>query len=178
MDLDILRRMEATNRERWKSVNGYANYEISSCGRVRNATTERMLKPTDNGYQVINLRKNGKPKTHYVHRLVAEAFVDNPAEKRCVDHIDGDRKNNNCENLRYATHSENSMNQRIQTNTSSRYKGVYLDKRRNKWMVRINTISKTVFLGYFANEREAGMAYNMAAVKYFKQFAKLNVFED
>jgi hypothetical protein len=45
-------------------------------------------------------------------------------------------------------------------------------------MVRINTISKTVFLGYFTNEREAGIAYNLAAVKYFKQFANLNVFED
>ena len=170
--------MEATNRERWKSVNGYADYEISSCGRVRNATTERMLKPSDSGYQVINLRKNGKSKTHYVHRLVAEAFVDNPAEKRCVDHIDGNRKNNNCENLRYATHSENSMNQRIQTNTSSRYKGVYLDKRRNKWMARINTISETVFLGYFANEREAGAAYNVAAVALHKNFARINILED
>ena len=170
--------MEATNRERWKSVNGYANYEISSCGRVRNATTERMLKPSDSGYQVINLRKNGKSKTHYVHRLVAEAFVDNPAEKRCVDHIDGNRKNNNCENLRYATHSENSMNQRIQTNTSSRYKGVCLDKRRNKWMVRINTNSETVFLGSFANEREAGAAYNVAAVDLHKEFARLNIFDD
>ncbi len=170
--------MEATNRETWKSVNGFANYEISRCGRVRNATTERMLKTTTNAgdYQVINLTKNGKSKTHYVHRLVAEAFVDNPAEKRCVDHIDGDRKNNNCENLRYATHSENSMNQRIQTNTSSRYKGVCLDKRRNKWMARINTISKTVFLGYFANEREAGLAYNRAAVDLHKEFARLNIF--
>ena len=174
----LLRRMEATNRERWKSVNGYANYEISSCGRVRNATTERMLKPSDSAYQIINLSKNGKSKTHYVHRLVAEAFVDNPAEKRCVDHIDGNRKNNNCENLRYATHSENSMNQRIQTNTSSRYKGVYLDKRRNKWMARINTISKKVFLGYFANEREAGAAYNRAAVDLHKEFARLNILED
>ena len=170
--------MEATNREKWKSVNGYANYEISSCGRVRNATTERMLKPTDSGYQVINLTKNGKPKQHYVHRLVAEAFIANPEEKRCVDHIDGNRMNNHLENLRWATHTENSRNQRIQTNTSSRYKGVYLDKRRNKWMARINTVSKNVFLGYFANEREAGLAYNLAAVKYFKEFANLNVFED
>ena len=170
--------MEATNRERWKSVNGYANYEISSCGRVRNATTERMLKPSDTGYQVINLTKNGKSKQHYVHRLVAEAFIDNPEEKRCVDHIDGNRMNNHLENLRWATHTENSRNQRIQTNTSSRYKGVYLDKRRNKWMARINTISNTVFLGYFANEREAGIAYNLAAVEHFKQFANLNVFED
>jgi hypothetical protein len=170
--------MEATNRERWKSVNGYANYEISSCGRVRNATTERMLKPSDRGYQVINLTKNGKPKQHYVHRLVAEAFIDNPEEKRCVDHIDGNKANNHLENLRWATHTENSRNQRIQTNTSSRYKGVYLDKRRNKWMARINTISNTVFLGYFANEREAGIAYNLAAVEHFKQFANLNVFED
>ena len=170
--------MEATNRERWKSVNGYADYEISSCGRVRNATTERMLKPSDSGYQVINLRKNGKSKTHYVHRLVAEAFVDNPAEKRCVDHIDGNRTNNNCENLRYATHSENSMNQRIQTNTSSRYKGVCLDKRKNKWMARINTNNKNVFIGYFTNEREAGEAYNVAAVALHKNFARINILED
>ena len=41
--------MDATNREKWKSVDGFANYEISSCGRVRNATTERILKHTDNG---------------------------------------------------------------------------------------------------------------------------------
>ena len=170
--------MDATNREKWKSVNGYANYEISSCGRVRNATTERMLKSSDHGYQVINLTKNGKQKQHYVHRLVAGAFIDNPEEKRCVDHIDGNRMNNHLENLRYATHSENSMNQRIQTNTSSRYKGVYLDKRRNKWMARINTISKNVFLGYFANEREAGAAYNRAAVDLHKEFARLNIFDD
>ena len=170
--------MEATNRERWKSVNGYANYEISSCGRVRNATTERILKPSDNTYQTVNLSKNKKSKTHYVHRLVAEAFLENPEEKRCVDHIDGNRTNNNCENLRYATHSENSMNQRIQTNTSSRYKGVCLDKRRNKWMARINTISETVFLGYFANEREAGAAYNVAAVALHKNFARINILED
>jgi hypothetical protein len=45
-------------------------------------------------------------------------------------------------------------------------------------MARINTIDKAVFLGYFANEREAGLAYNLAAVKYFKNFAKLNILED
>ena len=103
------------NRENWKSVNGFANYEISSCGRVRNATTERILKSSEDGcgYLKINLHKEGKPSTMTIHRLVAEAFVDNPEGKQCVDHIDSNTKNNNWENLRPATHSENNRNRSL-----------------------------------------------------------------
>ncbi len=118
--------MEATNREKWKSINGFANYEISSCGRARNATTERMLKSSGDGrgYLKINLHKEGKPSTMKIHRLVAEAFVNNPEGKHCVDHIDSNRKNNNCENLRPATHAENNRNRSKRTNASSIYYGV------------------------------------------------------
>jgi hypothetical protein len=169
--------MEATNRERWKSVNGFANYEISSCGRVRNATTERMLKSSydGQGYLKINLHKEGKPSTMTIHRLVAEAFVDNPEGKRCVDHIDSNRRNNNWENLRPATYLENNRNQtKTSKPTSSIYKGVDYDKRAGSWRARICAPEKRIHLGFFTSEREAGFAYNPAAIKFYKEFAKLN----
>ncbi len=169
--------MDATNREKWKSVNGFANYEISNCGRVRNATTEWILKSSENGcgYLKIQLYKEGKPSTMTIHRLVAEAFVDNPEGKRCVDHIDSNRKNNNWENLRPATHVENNRNStKTSKPTSSIYKGVDYKKRAGMWRARIRTPGKRIDLGYFTSEREAGMAYNTAAVLHHTNFAKLN----
>ena len=168
--------MEATNREKWKSVNGFANYEISNCGRVRNATTERMLKSSDDGYGYlkINLQKEGKSCTMKIHRLVAEAFVDNPEGKRCVDHIDSNRKNNNCENLRPATHAENNRNRSKRANASSSYYGVSWVKNREKWKAQISINGTVVNLGSFVEEKEAAAVFNAAALVHYKKFAKLN----
>ena len=169
-----------TTLEHWASIDGYLNYQVSWFGRVLNTKTGRILKPgtSIHGYRYVILSKNGKPKIHYVHQLVAREWVPNPEEKRCVDHRDGDRTNNHFENLRYATDLENQWNKRRRKDGSSLYKGVSWDKRSGKWVVRIKTGGVNKNLGLFANEREAGMAYNIGAVKYFKQYAKLNVFED
>ena len=106
--------MEPSNREIWKSIDGFANYEVSSFGRVRNAATEKMLKPSAShgGYVKVSLSKHGTAKNFVIHRLVANEFIDNPSNKACVDHIDGDRTNNCVTNLRYATKSDNGMNQK------------------------------------------------------------------
>ena len=117
-------------------------------------------------------------KTHKIHQLVAREWVDNPDGKSCVDHIDCDRANNNFENLRYATHSENSQNQKKQSNTSSIYKGVYLHKPTQKWMAYIGLNRKLKNLGYYETEREAAEAYNVAATLHYKEFARLNEFDD
>ena len=167
------------NSEQWAAIDGYLNYEVSWFGRVRNATTGRILKGgLSKGYRTVCLSKEGRIKTHTVHVLVARAWVPNPENKRCVDHIDGDKANNNWENLRYATHTENSRNQKNQINTSSVYKGVYLHRPTKKWMayIRINKILKN--LGYFATEREAAKAYNTSALVHYKEFARLNEFDD
>ena len=134
-----------TTLEHWASIDGYSNYQVSWFGRVTNTKTGRILKPGTSGpgYLFVHLSKNGKPKIHYIHKLVAREWVPNPEGKRCVDHRDGDRTNNHFENLRYATHTENSRNQNIQTNTSSVYKGVSLDKHSNKWTAHIRINSKT-----------------------------------
>ena len=76
--------------EIWKLIDGYNNYSVSSYGRVRNEDTGKLLKGCieTHGYYIINLHKNGKQKTVNIHKLVANAFLDNPEGKRCVDHID------------------------------------------------------------------------------------------
>ena len=85
--------MFPANREYWKRIDGYANYEVSNFGRVCNATTERILKPRDrSGYHAVALSKNGKAKNHNIHKLVAHEWLDNPDGKRCVDHVDGNKK--------------------------------------------------------------------------------------
>jgi hypothetical protein len=169
-----------TNRENWKSIDGYCNYEVSWWGRVRNATTGRILKNsiTPNVYLVVGLTKNKIKKTHNVHQLVAREWVSNPEEKRCVDHIDGNRANNHYENLRYATYSENNRNAKNRTDGSSVYKGVSYGVKSKKWLAHIGINGKAKHLGVFTNEREAAQAYNAAAVLHYKEFAKLNIFED
>ena len=170
----------ASNSEHWASIDGYTNYQVSWWGRVRNAKTGRILKPQagGHGYNHVNLSKLGKTKIHRIHVLVAREWAPNPEGKRCVDHIDGNKANNNWENLRYATHSENSRNMKKHADGSSIYKGVAYNKALNKWQAQMHMNGKQTYLGVFVDEREAANAYNAAAIKYYKQFAKLNVFED
>lgn len=91
--------------EVWLPIDGY-KYEISDRGRVRNSTTERVLKlaPFSNCYLGVNL---GQGKRHLVHRLVAKAFVPGYVEGLDVNHKDGDRANNVPTNLEWCTRSEN-----------------------------------------------------------------------
>ncbi len=169
----------ASNSEHWASIDGYRNYQVSWWGRVRNTKTGRILKPQTNtpGYLMVRLSKKGIPKTQSIHQLVAREWVPNPDGKRCVDHIDNDKTNNNWENLRYATHAENSRNMKKHTDGSSIYKGVSWDKLANKWRAQI-IHGKVINLGRFTNEREAANSYNKAAMEHFGDFAKLNIFED
>ncbi|EGQ4394612.1 HNH endonuclease [Staphylococcus pseudintermedius] len=112
-------------KEIWKDVLGYEGiYEVSNFGRIRthkNKTTytkkhgvrhwkQRYLKnKTPNGRDVrVTLWKNGKSKGFLVHRLVAFAFIPTIKGKNCINHIDGNPKNNNVENLEWCNHLENN----------------------------------------------------------------------
>ena len=113
--------------EIWKSIKDYEGYyEVSSLGRVRSiertivkndgrVTTykERIIKPHKNnqGYLMVSLYVGGKCKRFLVHRLVAEAFIPNPENKPCVDHINTIRTKNEVTNLRWATYEENNNNE-------------------------------------------------------------------
>ena len=111
--------------EVWKEIDDNQRYEVSNYGRVRSKDMVvngrlqnchkikgRILKPhTDKeGYKGVVLCINQKRKTFRLHRLVAAAFIPNPDNKPCVDHIDGDRANNHADNLRWVTAKENCNN--------------------------------------------------------------------
>ena len=169
-----------SNSEHWASIDGYRKYEVSWWGRVRNIDTGRILKAGrgKHGYlSVVLCREEGK-KSHNVHNLVAREWVSNPDGKRCVDHIDNDRTNNNWENLRYATHTENGRNMKKHSDGSSVYKGVSYNKIRCKWTAQIGVNRSQKRLGAFTNEREAAEAYNATAIEHFGVFARLNEFSD
>ena len=91
-----------------------------------------------------------------------------------IDHIDRNPLNNNIENLRETTQSQNNMNRTKLKNCSSQYKGVTWNKNLNKWQVSITINRKRKHLGLFTNETDAAIAYNEAAIKLFKEYANLN----
>lgn len=104
--------------EIWKDIPGYENkYQISNLGRVKSFENnkgkyrELIRKPRINkqGYYYLGLWKHSKAKTFKIHRLVAQIFIPNPENKICVNHKDGNKLNNNVNNLEWVTYSENTI---------------------------------------------------------------------
>lgn len=95
--------------EVWKKVQEATDYSVSCIGRVRNDETGHILKPAQDRYGYLRciLMSNSKRLSRLIHRLVAIQFIKNPKKKLQVNHIDGNKKNNNIENLEWVTGSEN-----------------------------------------------------------------------
>lgn len=89
-------------------VNNYPRYHISNFGYVIGARGKTLAEDTNSvGYKRITLCRNGIPYRVFVHRLVAEHFIPNPHGYKYVNHIDGDRTNNEVSNLEWCTASYN-----------------------------------------------------------------------
>lgn len=89
--------------EEWFLVEEFPNYVISTCGRIMNSRTKRLLKQvvSNNGYYEVNLWKNNKGTIIQIHRLVyMYSNQDFDLEGYVINHIDGDKLNNNKDNLR------------------------------------------------------------------------------
>ena len=97
--------------EVWKDVVGYEGlYMVSNLGRVKSlrGNKERILKGYyHRGYRRVDLYKNGVMKHWRIHRLVAQAFIDNPNNYPVVNHRDEDKSNNRVDNLEWCTHEYN-----------------------------------------------------------------------
>ena len=154
--------------EEYRVIKGFDNYSVSNFGNVRNNLTGKVLKPglCTNGYELISLCKDGKKKTYRIHKIVGNIFLDNPHNKRCIDHKDGNKRNNNVNNLRWTTHSENNINQKLNIKNKSNFKGVCFYKQSNKWKAYI----KNHFIGYFDNIEDAIAARVKKSTELFGEY--------
>ncbi len=114
-----------------------------------------------------------KTRRSYLHREIVK-----PRKGKLVDHRDNDSFNNLRSNLREATHSQNTINRPKRANTSSKYIGVYWNKQRKRWRAAIRYMQRgrsiIRHLCYTSDETDAGRTYDITALKYHKDFARLN----
>lgn len=125
------------------------------------------------GYAVREEMRQGKKKLISMHRVINKTPTG-----MVTDHINGNTLDNRKKNLRNATIRQNTQNQRIRENKSSKYKGVYWYKAGRKWRAQMQSNKKRIYLGQYDSEIEAAKAYNEGAIKYFGKYARLNTFGD
>src|ERR1035437_2667576 len=119
-------------------------------------------------YAVRTDYSNGK-KNISMHRVILG--LTNP--KVQGEHRDRNGLNNQRSNLRPANNQQNSINQ-VGCNKTSKYKGVFFDKERNKFAAQIKVNYKSTFIGLFISEIDAAIAYDKRAKELFGEFAYLN----
>lgn len=102
-------------KEKWRVIEEFPNYEVSSLGRVRSLKTGTIKKPfiSDQGYYKVQLYKKSKKSNQRVHRLVAKAFIANPGAKPQINHKNVNRLDNCVANLEWVTDEENLEHYRL-----------------------------------------------------------------
>ena len=185
--------------ETWVDIVGFDGwYQVSDEGRIRSCIA------TGGGWG--NRYRDGQPWRYIPHRIVSggrhQVQLHKPNDKKVyrysisrlvwtcfkgpipegieVDHIDRCIDNNYLSNFRLVTKAQNSWNSRPRK--LRKYKGVFLDKRMPEgarcWNAALTVNKKRIFIGAFSTELEAVKAYNDAAIKYFGEFAYLNIIEN
>jgi hypothetical protein len=130
--------------EEWKVIHQHPTYEVSTLGRIRNAVKhakdnlEHVRRPDINskGYARLRMLCGGRIVRKFVHRLVAETYLDNPDNKEMVDHINGDHTDNRLCNLRWTTRSENMLNGKVRKDKKhTTYRNVIKNGKYYRWKV-------------------------------------------
>jgi len=134
--------------EKWKQIQDFPNYNISSFGNIKNIITDKPLKPSlKSGYYHVSLVNNNTKKSFKIHRLVALAFLQNLDNKPEVNHIDKNKLNNTIDNLEWVTRQENNKHRCI---------GLVCTSNKNKPILRINKITGDI-LEKFNSIEDAGL---------------------
>lgn len=128
------------------------------------------------GYAVRNLphrlRACEQKPTIYMHRIIWEHHFGSIPKGYEIDHVDGDRLNNQKVNLRLVTSRQNKMNSALRSDNTSGYKGVTWDRQKRRWKAQIMMNGKNHPLGRFKTKEEAAAVYEEAAHRMFGEYAK------
>ncbi len=135
----------------------YRGLTVHRDGTIMSRFNRKVGADTGKGYLQVTVRENGGKEYEYAHRLVWNAFVGDIPEGLELDHIDGNKSNNNLDNLRLCT---NSLNQLY-----NKRKGVSYSKRDGRWMSRVQAQGKSHFLGCYDTEEEAIEIYELAKLE-------------
>ena len=133
--------------EIWKDIQGYEGlYQVSNLGRVRSRNGLIHLNTNNYGYKHVTLSKSNVQKTALVHRLVAEAFIENPFELPQINHKDGNKNNNAVINLEWTTQKDNNRHA-IKTNLRKAKRILLVDSENNIVKEFNNRMEINDFLG-------------------------------
>lgn len=155
----------------------YENYLISKDGLyIVNTYTSKIISEYKNlttGYKIVSLYNSEKDayRTVCSHSIIGKHFLPNPLNLKLIDHKDGNKHNNNIDNLRYCTRSQNQMNRKCNCNSNTQLKGVYYLKQCNRWKAVITLHSKIIYLGLFKTSIEALKVRQNASHKLFGVFS-------
>lgn len=142
----------------FKAIRGYSGrYKINNFGQIFSLITKKYLVATPNPhYLTVLLSKNGRTARHYIHRLVATAFLPNLKKLPAVNHINGDKLDNSLLNLEWVSHSRNKLHSRaLQGNRRvGAYRGVG-----GVWVAYLIHARKKVWAGSYLTKEDAHMAY-------------------
>jgi hypothetical protein len=119
----------------------------------------------NNGYAITAKTPNPKAMHHFILTI---------PDDMVADHINGDRLDNRKSNLRVCTKEENSKNRKKRKTSKSPYKGISWNSRDKKWQARIWVEGKNKSAGNYSDPIEAAIAYDLAAIKHYGNFAKTN----
>lgn len=168
------RRIACLEGEIWRDIKDFFGFQVSNFGRVRSVdrtvstgTRKRKIiglilktNKDKDGYEGVNLKIGSESYRKKVHRLVAEAFISNPNNYPCIDHINGIRNDNNVTNLRWCTVKMNANYELAKKNRSEAIRQSYINDP-NLRVVRAKTFGKS----------------NMKRVEVFKDGESLGIFE-
>jgi hypothetical protein len=152
--------------------NNHLHFYIDTADLEKISVLTWRIYVVNNGYKKVEggIFSNGQKRSFSLGRFLLDA-----PKGSIVDHIDCDPTNNCRDNLRFATTFQNAQNApKFKVPTTSRYKGVCFHKKKRLWFAYLNSNKKRFNLGYFRQEKDAAIAYNLKCKEQNIDFARLN----